>query len=187
MNNVSTKLNYLSLCTPLRCGVQKVQDMMLAEVQEWCRGCRGGPGAVQAVQERCRGGAGGAGTVQATCTICTSASIISGARRCRRCRHTSGTPKNDTQRALQTARASPLTVLWIVGLHHIIYRHMLHRLLCRHQNIPTWLSIFVLFSFLSLLLRARNLLYHILELEQLRSQTSLIVITLHKRCFIWLE
>ena len=68
--------------------MQKVQDMMLAEVQGWCRGCRGGAGAVQ---ERCRGGAGGAGEVQATCTICTSASIISGAGRCRRCRHTTGT------------------------------------------------------------------------------------------------
>jgi hypothetical protein len=54
-------------------------DMMLAEVQGWCRGCRGGARAVQVVQERCRGGTGGAGTVQATCTICTSASIISGA------------------------------------------------------------------------------------------------------------
>ena len=30
--------------------VQKVQDMMLAEVQGWCRGCRGGAGAVQVVQ-----------------------------------------------------------------------------------------------------------------------------------------
>ena len=63
--------------------MQKVQDMMLAEVQGWCRGRRGGAGTVQVVRERCRGGAGGAGTVQATCT---SASIISGAGRCR---HTS--------------------------------------------------------------------------------------------------
>ena len=45
----------------LRCGVQKVQDRMLAEVQGWCRGCRGGVGAVQVVQGGCRGGAGGAG------------------------------------------------------------------------------------------------------------------------------
>ena len=36
------------------CGVQKVQDKMIAEVQEWCRGCRGGAGAVQVVQGRCR-------------------------------------------------------------------------------------------------------------------------------------
>ena len=36
----------------LRCGVQKVQDIMLAEVQGRCRECRGGAGAVQ-------GGAGG--------------------------------------------------------------------------------------------------------------------------------
>ena len=48
-------------------------------VQGWCRGCRGGAGAVQVVQERCRGGAGGAGEVQAICTICTSTSIMSGA------------------------------------------------------------------------------------------------------------
>ena len=47
----------------LRCGVQKVQDMVLAEVQGWCRGCRGGAGGAGEVQERCRGGAGGAGTV----------------------------------------------------------------------------------------------------------------------------
>ena len=66
-----------------------MQDMMLAEVQGWCRRCRGGAGAVQVVQERCRGGAGGAGTVQATCTVYTSTSIISGAGRCRGCRHTS--------------------------------------------------------------------------------------------------
>ena len=42
--------------------MQKVQDMVLAKVQGWCRRCRGGAGAVQA-----------------TCTVCTSASIISGA------------------------------------------------------------------------------------------------------------
>ena len=39
----------------LRCGVQKVQDMMLAEVQRWCRGCRGGAGGAGEVQGRCRG------------------------------------------------------------------------------------------------------------------------------------
>ena len=61
---------------------------MLAEVQGWCRGCRGGAGAVQVVQERCRGCRDGAG--YQSCTICTSASIISGAGRCRRCRHTPG-------------------------------------------------------------------------------------------------
>ena len=48
--------------------MQKVQDKMLAEVQGWCRGCRGGAGAVQVVQGGCRRGAGGAGGVQATCT-----------------------------------------------------------------------------------------------------------------------
>ena len=53
----------------LRCGVQKVQDKMLAEVQEWCRGCRGGAGAVQVVQGGCRGGAGGAGGVQGRCKL----------------------------------------------------------------------------------------------------------------------
>ena len=67
--------------------MQKVQDKMLAEVQGWCRG---GAGAVQVVQGGCRRGAGGAGGVQATCTVCTSASIISGAGRCRGSRHTSG-------------------------------------------------------------------------------------------------
>ena len=40
---------------------------------------------MQGVQERCREVQGGAGG----CTICTSASIMSGAGRCRRCRHTS--------------------------------------------------------------------------------------------------
>ena len=35
----------------LRCGVQKVQDIMLAVVQGRCRGVQGGAG-------RCRGGAG---------------------------------------------------------------------------------------------------------------------------------
>ena len=76
----------------LRCGMQKVQDKMLAEVQGWCRDpeCRGGAGAVQVVQGGYRGGSGGAGGMQATCTVCTSASIISGEGRCRGCRHTSG-------------------------------------------------------------------------------------------------
>ena len=67
--------------------MQKVQDKMLAEVQGWCRGA----GVAEAVQGRCREGAGGAALgVQATCTVCTSTSIISGAGRCRGCRHTSG-------------------------------------------------------------------------------------------------
>ena len=63
--------------------MQKVQDKMFAEVQGWCRGCRGGAsgaGVVQVVQVG----------VLATCTVGTSASIISGAGRCRGCRHTSG-------------------------------------------------------------------------------------------------
>ena len=34
----------------LRCGVQKMQDKMLAEVQGWCRGCRGGAGGAEEVQ-----------------------------------------------------------------------------------------------------------------------------------------
>ena len=55
--------------------MQKVQGKMLAKVQ--------------GVQRRCRGGVGGAGRVQGRCTVCTSASIISGAGRCRGCRHTS--------------------------------------------------------------------------------------------------
>ena len=41
--------------------MQKVQDKMLAEVQGWCRGCRGGAGAVQVVQGGCRWCRGGAG------------------------------------------------------------------------------------------------------------------------------
>ena len=51
----------------------------------------GGVDGAGAVQERCRGGARGAGAVQAACTICTATatSIISGAGRCRGCRHTS--------------------------------------------------------------------------------------------------
>ena len=53
--------------------VQKVQDIMLAVVQ----------GAVQGGAGRCREVQGGAGA-------CTTASIISGAGRCRGCRHTSG-------------------------------------------------------------------------------------------------
>ena len=34
--------------------MQKVQDKMLAEVQVWCRRCRGGAGAVQVVQGEVR-------------------------------------------------------------------------------------------------------------------------------------
>ena len=45
----------------LRCGVQKVQDMMLAEVQGWCKGCKGGAGGAGEVQGRCRGCRDGAG------------------------------------------------------------------------------------------------------------------------------
>ena len=45
----------------LRCGVQKVQDKMLAEVQMWCRGCRGGACGAGRVQGRCRWCRGGAG------------------------------------------------------------------------------------------------------------------------------
>ena len=63
-----------------------MQDNMLAEMQGWCRGCRGGAGGAGMVQGRCRWCRGG---VQATCTVCTSASIVSGAGRCRGCRHTS--------------------------------------------------------------------------------------------------
>ena len=51
------------------------------------QGCRGGAGGAKAVQ-------GGAGEVQATCTVCTSASIISGAGRYR---HTSGCCKKYSQ------------------------------------------------------------------------------------------
>ena len=49
----------------LRCWVQKVQDVMLAEVQGRCRGCRSGAGSAGAMKGRCRaaqgvqGGAGG--------------------------------------------------------------------------------------------------------------------------------
>ena len=38
--------------------MQKVQDKMQAEVQEWCRGCRGGAGRVQGRCRWCRGCAG---------------------------------------------------------------------------------------------------------------------------------
>ena len=63
----------------LRCGVQKVQDVMLAVVQ----------GRVQGGAGRCREVQGGAGAVQGGAGACTTASIISGAGRCRGCRHTS--------------------------------------------------------------------------------------------------
>ena len=38
-----------------------MQDKMLAEVQGWCRGCRGGAGGAGRVQGRCRWCRGGAG------------------------------------------------------------------------------------------------------------------------------
>ena len=41
--------------------MQKVQDKMLAEVQGWCRGCRGGAGGAGRVQGRCRWCRGSAG------------------------------------------------------------------------------------------------------------------------------
>ena len=63
--------------------MQKVQDIMLAEVQGQCRECTGVQGRCRVVPGRCR-------EVQGGCTICTSASILSGAGRCRRCMHTSG-------------------------------------------------------------------------------------------------
>ena len=91
----------------LRCGVQKVQDIMLAEVQGRCREVQGGAGAVQ-------GGAravqGGAGRCRGGCTICTSASIISGAGRCRRCRHTSEHHKLSSEHPLRTLRLVPQTL-----------------------------------------------------------------------------
>ena len=76
-----------------------MQDTMLVEVQGWYRGCRGGAGAVQVVQVvqgRCRWCRGGAGYL----SVCTSASIISGAGRCRGCRHTSALahPSSDTNK-----------------------------------------------------------------------------------------
>ena len=42
----------------LRCGVQKVQDIMLAEVQGRCREVQGGAGAVQGGAGAVQGGAG---------------------------------------------------------------------------------------------------------------------------------
>ena len=81
--------------------------------------CRGGAGAVQVVRERCRGGAGGAGTVQATCTICTSASIISDAGRCRRCRHTSGVSRG-LEKIPHTARAINKLVIKITRFPKVV-------------------------------------------------------------------
>ena len=55
----------VSVARSLRCGVQKVKDKMLAEVQGWCRGCRGGA----AVQGRCGEGAGEVQVVQGGCRL----------------------------------------------------------------------------------------------------------------------
>ena len=84
----------------LRCRVQKVQDMVLAKVQGWCRRCRGAGGA-EAVQG-----------VQATCTVRTSASTISGAGGCRRCRHTPGcVPLKQFQVCGPTSTSLDVTVI----------------------------------------------------------------------------
>ena len=58
------------------------------------QGCRGGAGGAKAVQGGAGEVQGDAGEVQATCTVCTSASIISGAGRYR---HTSGCCKKYSQ------------------------------------------------------------------------------------------
>ena len=103
--------------------------------------CRGGAGAVQGVQEGCREVQGGAGAVQGGhgaeggCTICTSASIISGARRCRRCRYTSGFDSalvieffftaEDVQFILVHSRSPPLSWVHVLLVSYLYFSKFL--------------------------------------------------------------